>query len=359
METRPPALAEAVVGRLIPPACREHVLGDLRERYTTLPRYVVDVLAVVPMVVASQIRRTFDGTLFALEVWMLGMALLGRPIRYGSANGVDDVATAIPIAIMLVVLILCDAYAPVRAASSDLDHAEALADARFGAGLVRAVHDVVLAIACSWLVELILGRIAGDLRISIPRMLDLTGIWFLLLGAWRAAWWTVFTPGSRRMFWPAAQRQALGQAGVAQFGWLGMTMPLGRVAWQRLGAAPLADRIVGSLALAAAGYVCFRVVVRAVLVRRIVDRSAGSQQETLEVQRNWLRWWRPADALVVALPLVLDALRTFVAPGTASRSAWSFGLYWALIAWTAAELNARAAASFEHEIDALGPPRDI
>lgn len=33
LETRPPVLIDAVVRALIPPACREHVVGDLWERY--------------------------------------------------------------------------------------------------------------------------------------------------------------------------------------------------------------------------------------------------------------------------------------------------------------------------------------
>jgi hypothetical protein len=33
---------EALVGLLTPPACRDHVLGDLHERYSSPAQYLVD-----------------------------------------------------------------------------------------------------------------------------------------------------------------------------------------------------------------------------------------------------------------------------------------------------------------------------
>jgi hypothetical protein len=44
MEAGPPKVIEAVVRTLVPPASREHVLGDLRERYVSPGRYVIDAL---------------------------------------------------------------------------------------------------------------------------------------------------------------------------------------------------------------------------------------------------------------------------------------------------------------------------
>ena len=58
MEARPPALIDALVRRLVPPACREHVVGDLWERYTSPRHYALDAVRTIPAVVASQIRRT-------------------------------------------------------------------------------------------------------------------------------------------------------------------------------------------------------------------------------------------------------------------------------------------------------------
>jgi len=41
---------------LIPQTCREHVLGDLSERYTSLHRYMMEALDTIPLVVLSQLR---------------------------------------------------------------------------------------------------------------------------------------------------------------------------------------------------------------------------------------------------------------------------------------------------------------
>lgn len=57
---------EAVVARLIPPDCREEVLGDLHERNISFARYLLDALHTIPLVVASRIRRTSDPGLLAM-----------------------------------------------------------------------------------------------------------------------------------------------------------------------------------------------------------------------------------------------------------------------------------------------------
>src|SRR5688572_9916368 len=59
MESRPPEVIERVIGLLIPPACREAVLGDLSERYRSRGEYVRKAVRTVPLVIGSQIRRTF------------------------------------------------------------------------------------------------------------------------------------------------------------------------------------------------------------------------------------------------------------------------------------------------------------
>jgi len=42
MRCRPPAFLERLVGRLMPASVREHVLGDLSERYRSTSQYIVD-----------------------------------------------------------------------------------------------------------------------------------------------------------------------------------------------------------------------------------------------------------------------------------------------------------------------------
>ncbi len=51
---------ETIVGALLPPSCREPVMGDLCERYTSPGQYLADAFRTVPFVLWSQIRRSFD-----------------------------------------------------------------------------------------------------------------------------------------------------------------------------------------------------------------------------------------------------------------------------------------------------------
>lgn len=58
METAPRPLIERLIGSLIPAASREHVLGDLRERYVSDIRYLTDAADVVPLVLWGHVRRS-------------------------------------------------------------------------------------------------------------------------------------------------------------------------------------------------------------------------------------------------------------------------------------------------------------
>jgi hypothetical protein len=58
MKRQPAAFLERFVGRLLPRASREHVLGDLSERYTSPLRYITDAGRTVPFVLGSQLRRS-------------------------------------------------------------------------------------------------------------------------------------------------------------------------------------------------------------------------------------------------------------------------------------------------------------
>ena len=104
VETRPPALAEAVVRALVPPASREHVLGDLHERYTSPRHYVLDALSTLPFVVASRIRRTTHPIGFVFAVAFLWFAVFYGPFQK------SWITALIPSLAGAVVLALRDAY---------------------------------------------------------------------------------------------------------------------------------------------------------------------------------------------------------------------------------------------------------
>jgi hypothetical protein len=110
METRPPALIDAAVRLLIPPACREHVVGDLWERYSSPWQYVVDAARTLPFVVASQMRRTSDLLLLVMHV--LPAFLLFGGLRTGP-DVVDPAGwlrAAVPTIAVAIALVLRDAY---------------------------------------------------------------------------------------------------------------------------------------------------------------------------------------------------------------------------------------------------------
>jgi hypothetical protein len=113
VESRPSKIVEAFVYWLLPPACREEVLGDMRERNQSSAQYLVEATCTVPSVIYSRIRRTTDAVLtlmlavsmyttFVMSALWLDPKLLFRD--YGYAR------LAIPPAIFLVAIILADAY---------------------------------------------------------------------------------------------------------------------------------------------------------------------------------------------------------------------------------------------------------
>jgi hypothetical protein len=113
MESGPSKISEAVVAWLVPPACREEVLGDLRERHRSSASYLLEAAQVIPCMIYSRIRRTTDAvvafaetlsmyTVFVTSTWCLNRAVLS-----------DDrglARLAIPPAIILAATMLSDAY---------------------------------------------------------------------------------------------------------------------------------------------------------------------------------------------------------------------------------------------------------
>jgi hypothetical protein len=77
MRPGPSKKMEAAAAFLIPPACREEVLGDLCERYKSGPQYIVDVVRTLPLVIWSQVRRTTEPRVFLLEALAVYLSFLG------------------------------------------------------------------------------------------------------------------------------------------------------------------------------------------------------------------------------------------------------------------------------------------
>ena len=117
MEARPSTLIETV-SLFVPPACREHVTGDLCERYTSCWDLWRAAVATVPLVVWSQIRRTSGGSLVLSEASALAFSFLSAAARFGDQSFSSGTTTwlrlGMPVAAALLATVLRDAYAGHR-----------------------------------------------------------------------------------------------------------------------------------------------------------------------------------------------------------------------------------------------------
>jgi hypothetical protein len=111
----PPKIAEAIVATLLPPACREAVLGGCRVRYRHAAQYLADALCTLARVVASQIRKNTEARIFLLEALTVFWSFTFAAFRPGQASFLDDpwvlLRMAIPATAALLVLLLRNAYA--------------------------------------------------------------------------------------------------------------------------------------------------------------------------------------------------------------------------------------------------------
>ena len=134
METRPPELIEAIIARLIPPACRENVMGDFAEQYRSPAQYLFNALAALPFIVASQIRRTFRLAVFLSEASALYISFAAAAF-FAASDYLNHIGRWLPMGIFvgvaLLVLIVRDAYGNTEEQSAR----RALRDAVFSIGI--------------------------------------------------------------------------------------------------------------------------------------------------------------------------------------------------------------------------------
>ena len=115
MKSIPPRSLETAVGILIPPACREEVLGDLHERCEGVGRYVLDAIFTVPFVIASRIRRTTDPAVLLVEALAVYLSFLIAAWCFGTVRMPGPPpGDWIPVVVMVLALVLRDAYATPR-----------------------------------------------------------------------------------------------------------------------------------------------------------------------------------------------------------------------------------------------------
>jgi hypothetical protein len=138
---------ERLVGIFIPPACREEVLGDLREKNDGVQLFIYDALRTIPLVIVSRIQRTTDSVVLLMEAFccyvsFLAVALVAQQAMIATREGL--LRLGVPGAIALAVLVLADAYANPRKKS-----------------VLRPVLAVALAFAIVFLVHVIRPLLPG------------------------------------------------------------------------------------------------------------------------------------------------------------------------------------------------------
>lgn len=113
MESGPPEIIEAIAWLLLPPACREEVLGDLSERYSSLSQYLLEAVEAILCVIYSRICRTTDGVVALMELGTMYTALILAAWWLNPAfllSGHCFASLAIPPAIVVLAIIVGDAY---------------------------------------------------------------------------------------------------------------------------------------------------------------------------------------------------------------------------------------------------------
>ncbi len=113
MEPGPSKVTEIIAGWLVPPACREEILGDMRERYRSGLGYFLEAVHVIPCVIYSRICRTTDNVVALMQAASMYTAFVIAAKCSDPALILDEsgfAGLAIPPVIVLATMSLADAY---------------------------------------------------------------------------------------------------------------------------------------------------------------------------------------------------------------------------------------------------------
>ena len=113
MRWSPSKMVERILSLLIPPACREEVLGDLYESCNSLGQYIREAVRLLPMVIFSRVRRAADPQVLLMQVAALYLSFIGAAWYEGKASLFENFGLfrlAIPPIWVLLGLIVEGAY---------------------------------------------------------------------------------------------------------------------------------------------------------------------------------------------------------------------------------------------------------
>ncbi len=122
MSPAPPKILEGLAKVLIPPACREEVLGDLHERYKSPLQYMGDLLSTVPLITLSRVARITDIRLLVTDALLVYGSFLAAAWYLTRTLVMTEgglVRLAIPSGLTLLYLLVRDAFTEPRKKSSD------------------------------------------------------------------------------------------------------------------------------------------------------------------------------------------------------------------------------------------------
>lgn len=344
---KPPRIAEAIVAALTPPACREHVLGDLQERCTSPGQYARDALGTVPGVIYSQVRRTTDPQLFVIETFVVLLSFLAAAWSLQGAASLSDrtaLRFGIPAGAIALTFVLAEAYAVAGRLS-----------------VRRVLLRAAFAVSVGFLSQALL--LAAGPALVLPRSTMFLGgaISLLLLSALRMAFsprrvtlqpardgggaaapsqdiqerWQEFQRAARR------NRMSLLMAAVIP-GAFGVWACIGRSA---------VDLVAGGVMITIAGYLTWQITRRSQAAAGSASRE--SLRRELEKQRDTLRsmWSWFIGPFMGAL--ILFVVRLAAAHPQLWYKALPFTVLCVVWAVAMGKMSERAASKLQREIDAL------
>ena len=116
----PPNSLESLIACCIPPACREEVLGDLAEKYTSRLQYFFLAVRTIPFVIVSRLRRVNGPAFLLIDPVLVCGAFLLEAWRRNNVSLADPATLfhlAIPAALTWIYLLASDAFsAPGKSA---------------------------------------------------------------------------------------------------------------------------------------------------------------------------------------------------------------------------------------------------
>jgi hypothetical protein len=373
MKPAPPKLMEAMLGLLIPPACRQEVLGDLHERYMSARQYIVDAVRIVPLVIASRLRRTTDPQVFLMQAFAVYFSFLGAAWQLRGTSFLNEhsgfLRLTIPTAAAMLALMLADAYANPQKR-----------------WLLKPIVDAAFGVASAFLTQAVLSLARGELVVPAAIMIFGGGMGMLLVSALRL----IFPSAANR------PQEALSNARLSdgkdqiaeefkmslieirqksqkfekQVRWSNVQLLAGIMVVSSivfLGRKVMTDqpatgRVVGGVAIVAALYVIYQLYrrgsARAVPPDANLQTSIELYRAQLERRRKALRgiWsWYAGPILVALTAFGLQApLANLDQPGLWWKVApfVVLSIFWSVMM---AHQSRRAANDLQREIDSLSP----